>query len=140
MVVVSSIVPNVGNVVNQNQGFVMKVNVENNSLIELVDGVVEVTAISTTGVTVGVGLNVKIPIPAMASGANKDVLVVFETIPGIAVGPCTIDFKVSGYLGGPEWLTVASGAPFIFPVGVQGVFPLDPTGGNFTQIVEIHPE
>ena len=142
MVVNSVIVPNVGSVVNQNQGFVMNVTVTNNNAVNLCDAKVVVTALSNPlEMTVGVGLNVPISLPAvLAPGATATVPVVFETVDNITVGNHNITYEVNGYVGGPEYLQIAGAPSFLFDVSLHNVYPVDLAGGPQTETVEIHPE
>ena len=121
----SSIVPNIGNVVNQNQGFVMNVTVSSaaTDLVDLQDCVLKITSVSA-GIVVGVGLNVPIGLPTVAIGGSATVAVVFETDPTITVGGKMIEFELDGYLGGPEWLvTGGDGECCRYETGLRGLFP-----------------
>ena len=142
MLVTSVVTPNIGNVVNQSQGFVMNVTVQNDNVINLCDVKVRVTSVSNPSeMTVGVGLGVPVVLPSvLAPGESVTVPVVFETVDNITLGDHTITFDVDGYLGGGESLLVATGAPFLYDVSLSGVFPLDPSSGTRSQTVEIHPE
>ena len=120
----STIVPNIGNVVNQNQGFVMNVTVQVSAtdLVNLQDCVLNITSVSA-GIVVGVGLDVPISLPTVAIGGSASVAVVFETDPSISTGGKMIDFELAGHLGGPEWLVVVPAPPFPFEGALHNVFP-----------------
>ena len=137
--VVTGVTPNVGSVVNQNQGFVMDVAVSlpADALVNLQDCVLKITHIDAD-ITVGVGLNVPISLPTVAIGGTESVKVVFETESGIAVGGKSIEYELVGYLGGPEWLVIHRNHGYVFNESLHEVFPSWRTTG--TQELEIHPE
>lgn len=119
-----SVVPNIGDVVNQNQGFVVDVTVSvpATDSVGLEDVKLMVTSVPAN-ITTGVGINIPISMSYVPVGASQTVKVVFETDEGITTGNKNIDFKCSGYLGGPEWLEVAVPPTTLFPVALHGVFP-----------------
>jgi hypothetical protein len=115
--------PNVGDVVNQNQGFVLEITVDNSTGgVEAYDTVLQVTSVSP-GITVGVGLNVPIKLPTIADGGTHAIPVVFETDETITDGNKIIKLKVEGYFGGPEWFVYHSGGGFLKDEALHEVFP-----------------
>lgn len=119
-----SVTPNIGAVVNQNQGFVVAVTVSVPATdpVGLEDVKLMVTSVPPN-ITTGVGINIPISMSSVPLGTSQTVKVVFETDAGITVGNKNIDFKCSGYLGGPEWLEVIVPPTTLFPVALHEVFP-----------------
>jgi len=139
---ISSVVlkPNIGAVVNQNQGFVLDVTVDNTTgAVDAHDVVLEVTSVSA-GIVVGVGINVPINLPTIPKGTSHTIPVVFETEDGITIGNKTIKLEAKGYFGGPEWLVVHTGGVggFVYDEGLHDVFPK--WSDTHTETVQIHPE
>ncbi len=119
-----SVIPNIGNVINQNQGFVVEVTVSvpATDSVGLEDVKLMVTNVPSDVIT-GVGINIPINMSYIPIGTSRIVKVVFETAAGISVGTKNIDFQCSGYLGGPEWMEVIVPPTTVFPVALHEVFP-----------------
>ncbi len=126
-----SVVPNIGTVVNQGQGFRIKAVINNNGFQPLND--VELKAVgvpanftpNSEGVSIGT-------IPANGS---VTVSMGFDTDSNVTTGNHNISMKCEGYVIGHEWTVILNG---VYPIGVKDLYPK--VSDTQTVTVNIVPE
>ncbi len=134
MTVTYTVVPNIGTVVNQGQGFRIKATITNDHLFALND--VKLKAISVPANFTPTAEGVRIPtIPA---GGSVTVSMGFDTDASVAVGNHNIDMKCEAYVIGHEWTVIVSPPTTTHPIGVKDLYPKDTD--NQTVVVNIMPE
>ena len=101
-----SVIANVGQVVNQNEGFLVKVEIKNPFLLPLNDGKLIVDSFPSAWMSVGVGSNIEISIPTIGKSGSYVVDVVFETKEVVPAGFYDIKFKFGAFIGINEWLVI----------------------------------
>lgn len=130
-----TVIPNIGKVINQNQGFVVEVEVSvpATDSVGLEDVKLVVTGVDSD-IVVGVGINIPVNMSYIAIGTSRKVQVVFETADDITTGDKEIEFLCTGYLGGPEYLEVSAPPVTSHPVLLHEVFPI----WSNEQVVEVN--
>ena len=101
-----SVIANVGNVVNQSEGFVVKITINNPFAIPLKDGKLIVANFPSAWMEVGVGKDIEILIPTIVANGDYTIDVVFETKDNIPDGMYNLDFKFGAFIGINEWLVI----------------------------------
>ncbi len=136
MTVSYQVVPNIGNVVNQGQGFRIKATITNNlpAPLSLND-----VSLKVTGVPSNFTPNAEeVKVSTIAPGGNVTVSLGFDTSAGVTTGNHNITCKCEAYIFGHEWTVIMPAPPAIKPIGVKDLYPKVTDTQDVT--VTIHPE
>ncbi len=123
-----TVVPNIGSVVNQGQGFRIKATIQNNTAFNLNDVLLQSTVVPA-GITPDAE---SVEVGTIPANGSVTVSMGFDTDSNIAVGAHGVGMKCEGVVYGNKWTVVIPAPPAAKPIGVADLYPTFSDSQNVT--------
>jgi len=136
MTVTYNVIPNIGSVVNQGQGFRVEATIQNNlpTPLDLKDVSLKVTNVPPNFTP----LAEEVRVDTVPAGGSVTVSLGFDTESTVPTGAHTLSFQCEAYVFGREWTVIAAPPTVVKPIGIKDLYPKVTDNQDIT--VTVHPE